>query len=316
MSQPQPAFIPELPVAVIGGAVGDLLLSLTKLPLSGEDIEAEEGERQVGGCAFNVARALRRLQVPVINGMPVGNGPWGQACEAAMRQLGLEIRLRNRQRDNGWCLAMVEPSGERTFITITGCEAQWSRALLAELRLPVRSIIYANGYELVGAGGKALRDWLLVQPADRLRVIDPGPRLAQIDADFIAALDGTCTLLTLNRDEVRLLCGAGDALTCALSFARQHRLTLICRLDRAGAWICPPQGEAQHLPIYPVEVVDTIGAGDAHCGGLLAGLSSGWPLYHAVDLANRVAACVVASTGAAGAPDWPTLQQRFPRSAQ
>jgi sugar/nucleoside kinase (ribokinase family) len=45
---------------------------------------------------------------------------------------------------------------------------------------------------------------------------------------------------------------------------------------------------------------------------VLAGLSAGLPLVQAVDLANRVAACVVASRGAAGAPDWQQLQQRFP----
>ncbi|PYB00548.1 carbohydrate kinase family protein, partial [Serratia marcescens] len=69
-----------------------------------------------------------------------------------------------------------------------------------------------------------------------------------------------------------------------------------------------------HVPAYPVDVVDTIGAGDAHCAGLLAGLSAGWPLPQAVDLANRVAACVVASLGAANPPDWPQLQQRFPQA--
>lgn len=313
MNQRRPAFTPTRPVAVIGGAVGDLLLSLDRLPQSGEDIEAQEGERQIGGCAFNVARALRRLQVSVINGMPVGNGPWGQACAAAMQQLGLEVILRHEQRDNGWCLALVEPDGERTFISITGCEALWSAAQLVQLALTPQTIIYANGYELVGEGGKALRHWLLSLPAQQLRVIDFGPRLAQIDESFIDALDGTHTLLTLNRDEIQLLCGSGDAVTLALRFARQHRLTLICRLDSEGAWICPPEGEAQHLPIYPVEVADSVGAGDAHCGGLLAGLACGWPLYHAVDLANQVAACVVASPGAAGAPDWPALLQRFPR---
>nr|WP_252860734.1 PfkB family carbohydrate kinase [Edwardsiella ictaluri] len=72
------------PVAVIGGAVGDLILNLPRLPLRGEDMEAQEGGRTIGGCAFNVARALCRMEIPVINGMPVGNGPWGALAEQAM----------------------------------------------------------------------------------------------------------------------------------------------------------------------------------------------------------------------------------------
>lgn len=45
------------PVLVIGGAVGDLVMTLPRLPTSGEDIEAQPQARQIGGCAFNVARA-------------------------------------------------------------------------------------------------------------------------------------------------------------------------------------------------------------------------------------------------------------------
>lgn len=304
-------FVALRPVLVIGGAVGDIVLTLPNLPASGEDIEAQPQDRQIGGCAFNVARALRRLDVPVINGIPVGNGEWGSAIEAAMQQLDLPVLLRHGQKDNGWCLALVEPSGERTFITVTGCEAQWNKAQLATLPLTPETIVYANGYEMVGDPGEALRDWLTRLPFDQWRLIDPGPRISQLGEEFFAMLSDSNTLLTLNRDEVTLLCGEGDPVSAAQHYAAAHNITLICRLDRDGAWICDGRNTPQHVPVYPVEVIDTIGAGDAHSAGLLAGLSAGWPLPQAVDLANRVAACVVASVGAAGSPDWLQLQQRF-----
>ncbi|BEN37001.1 TPA: PfkB family carbohydrate kinase [Serratia marcescens] len=302
------------PVLVIGGAVGDLVMTLPRLPTSGEDIEAQPQARQIGGCAFNVARALVRLETPVINGMPVGNGEWGAAAEAAMGELGLEVLLRHGQMDNGWCLALVEPDGERTFITVSGCESQWNKAQLATLPLTEHTLIYASGYELAGESGEALREWLTRMPFDQPRLIDPGPRIAQLSEDFFAMLSDSHTLLTLNRDEVAALCGAGDAVEAAHRYAAAHNLTLICRLDRDGAWICDGRTPPLHVPAYPVDVVDTIGAGDAHCAGLLAGLSAGWPLPQAVDLANRVAACVVASLGAANPPDWQQLQQRFPQA--
>nr|WP_113865330.1 PfkB family carbohydrate kinase [Brenneria salicis]NMN93096.1 sugar/nucleoside kinase (ribokinase family) [Brenneria salicis ATCC 15712 = DSM 30166]RBP65175.1 sugar/nucleoside kinase (ribokinase family) [Brenneria salicis ATCC 15712 = DSM 30166]RLM31678.1 ribokinase [Brenneria salicis ATCC 15712 = DSM 30166] len=304
------AFIPERPIVVIGGACGDMLLALPRLPVSGEDIEGKDLGQQIGGCAFNVARVLFRLNVPIINGMPVGNGSWGKAVEAAMTEMNLPVLLRNTEMDNGWCLALTEPDGERTFIGITGCEAHCSRELLQQLTPPDNAWIYVNGYELFGEGGKALREWILEQPQKKL--VDFGPRLPFIPADFITALSGTDVILTLNRDETRQLCGDGDPVAQALRYAQHSGLTLICRLDKEGAWICPPAGEPTAIAAYKVDVVDTIGAGDAHSGGLLAGLSAGWPLADAVDLANRVAACVVASQGAAGAPDWDTLRRYFP----
>ncbi|CPR14759.1 PfkB family carbohydrate kinase [Brenneria goodwinii] len=305
-------FTPERPVVVVGGACGDMLLALPRLPVSGEDIEGQDLGQQIGGCAFNVARVLHRLNVPIVNGMPVGNGPWGKAVEAAMTEMNLPVLLRNTEMDNGWCLAMTEPDGERTFIGITGCEAHCSREMLQQLAMPDHALLYVNGYELFGEGGRALRQWTLAQTQQKL--IDFGPRLPFIPTEFIQALAGSNAILTLNRDETRLLCGAGESVSQAMLYARRNGLTLICRLDKEGAWICPPDGEPTAVAAYPVQVVDTIGAGDAHSGGLLAGLSANWPLRDAVDLANQVAACVVAGQGAAGAPDWNMLRRYFPHS--
>ena len=178
---------------VIGGAVGDLVMTLPRLPTSGEDIEAQPQARQIGGCAFNVARALVRPETPVINGMPVGNGEWGAAVEAAMGELDLEVLLRHGQMDNGWCPALVEPNGERTFITVSGCESQWNKAQLATLPLTEHTLIYASGYELAGESGEALREWLTRMPFDQPRLIDPGPRIAQLSEDFFAMLSDSHT---------------------------------------------------------------------------------------------------------------------------
>lgn len=301
-------------VVVVGGACGDMLLSVPRMPLSGEDVEARDNGQQIGGCALNVARVLTRLSVPVLNGMPVGNGPWGQAVEATMARLNLPVVMRHPTQDNGWCLALAEPHGERTFISVTGCEANMTPEMLHGLQPADDALIYANGYELFGDGGKALRDWVLVQPQQKL--IDFGPRLPGIPPAFIQSLFGSRSLLTLNRDEARFLLGEGDLIALAQQYAAQSGLTLICRLDKDGAWICPPDSAPQAVAAYRVEVVDSIGAGDAHCGGLLAGLANGWSLADAVDLANRVAACVVAVQGSSQVPDWADLQQRFPSARQ
>ena len=53
------------------------------------------------------------------------------------------------------------------------------------------------------------------------------------------------------------------------------------------------------VPGHPAEhVVDTIGAGDAHAGAVLLGLSRGLSLPDAVALGNRISAAVVQTAGA------------------
>ena len=79
-------FLAVKPILALGSAIVEVTLTQ---------------EQKIGGCAFNVARALKRLQVPVLNGMPVGNGVWGAAIEAEMESLGLQVLLRQRRVDVG-----------------------------------------------------------------------------------------------------------------------------------------------------------------------------------------------------------------------
>lgn len=296
-------------VAVIGAAAGDRVLGIERMPRSGEDIIASDHGWQIGGCGFNVLRALVRLQIPVINGIRVGNGPWGQRIRQALFALGVEPTLVSEIQDNGWCFALTEPDGERTFISIAGCEEEWNSAELATLSIPSNALIYASGYELGCQQGEALQQWLLNHCTMQTLVLDLGPRLAVLSEYFLASLPTNRTILTLNRDETRFLCGEGDLVLQASHYATQHNLTLVVRLDSQGAWLCQPNCSAQFVPAYQVQVADTIGAGDAHTAGLLAGLSQGKTLIDSIDFGNLVAAIVVSQQGPSGAPTLNEINQ-------
>lgn len=292
-----------VPVAVIGAAFGDIIIEMNKLPVSGGDEVASEQSRQIGGCAFNVARALSRMGINIINGIPVGNGPWGDAAKQAMLKEGIEPILFNNSIDNGWCLAIVEPDKERTFITVEGCEQYWSQALLNKLNVEHCSIVYVSGYELVDKESEPLKTWLLGLDDSIKIFVDFGPRLGDIEASFINKLLLKQPVLTVNRDELKVLIGSDSAtISDAEAFSNNKGISFIYRLDEQGAWAIEPNSAPVNIMPYEVDVVDTIAAGDSHCGGVIAGLSSGWSLEDCVRLGNMVAAMVVATQGADGAP--------------
>ena len=91
---------PRRPIVVIGAAFGDIILHLDALPQSGSDVPARDGGRQIGGCAFNVARALSRLELFPVNAIPVGNGDWGQAFPQKMALENLPVHLRHPTHHN------------------------------------------------------------------------------------------------------------------------------------------------------------------------------------------------------------------------
>ena len=123
--------LPELtsrqPVMVVGAAVIDVIADAYALPWRGCDIELKQQSVNVGGCALNIAVALKRLGIEAGNALPLGQGVWAEIIRNRMAKEGVISLIDNAEGDNGWCLALVEPDGERTFMSFSGVENQWNR---------------------------------------------------------------------------------------------------------------------------------------------------------------------------------------------
>jgi ribokinase len=62
------------------------------------------------------------------------------------------------------------------------------------------------------------------------------------------------------------------------------------------------------VPAFPVEAVDTTGAGDVFHGGYLFGLLNGWPLRETITFASALAALACTRIGGrAGIPALPEV---------
>ncbi|MCB2250046.1 ribokinase [Salmonella enterica subsp. diarizonae] len=296
--------IPTKPVVIIGAAFADMIINIDKLPYSGDDISAREGGIQIGGCAFNVARALARLELNPIAAIPVGCGEWGARVEREMRDEGLNVILRHPVYDNGWCLAIVESSKERTFITIEGCEQYWTEDMLENIPLPDNSIIYVSGYELTS---DILCKWILKLSFPHKLFIDFGPKLVDFSRTKIQALLQKKPILTLNRTELNIMTNTlnireDKPLKAAKVLSDKYDIEIICRFDSEGACVFEPGKDIDVIPACKVKVHDTIAAGDSHCAGVIAGMAYDMGLSEATKLGNEVAAIVVSRPGAGGAP--------------
>ncbi|EBQ0073344.1 sugar kinase, partial [Salmonella enterica subsp. enterica serovar Kentucky] len=102
------------PLTVIGAAVIDIIADAWTLPRRGGDIELQQQSVNVGGCALNIAVALKRLGIDASNALPLGQGVWAERIRRRLAKEGLSSVIDAVEGDNGWCLALVEPDGERT----------------------------------------------------------------------------------------------------------------------------------------------------------------------------------------------------------
>ncbi|NOI64686.1 PfkB family carbohydrate kinase [Vibrio sp. 99-8-1] len=292
-------------LCLVGAAVVDIVADVAELPKRGTDVELVEKGVHVGGCALNIAIALKKLGLNSVNALPIGKGKWADVIETAMLEKELSSSLYNHSGDNGWCMALVEPDGERTFLSVSGVENDWSLETLSQLPIEKDAIIYLSGYQLSSSCGDTLVAWLESLPDTVDKFIDFGPRIADISSELFARIMALKPIVSLNRQEAEVL-GMVEPSQFVKQWYKQHACPLILRIDSDGALFADKDATGNVEP-FKTDVVDTIGAGDSHAGGVLAGLASGWDLVDAILLGNAIASYVVSHVGGDCAPNLPEI---------
>jgi sugar/nucleoside kinase (ribokinase family) len=286
-----------------GEAIVDILMRVPALPGRGGDMLAESASVEVGG-GFNIMAAAARQGLPVVYAGGHGTGPWGDKVRAALAAEGIGLlRPPYPDADTGFTVGLVEPDGERTFVTALGAESlrqpdSWDL-------VPVRpgDAVYVSGYGLVPAGsGRVLGAWAAGLPPGVLLFADPGPLVADIPAAVLDPALARCDWWSCNRREAALLTGSDDPAEAARRLIRRTgRAGVIVRSGPDGC-VLATRVSLSHIDAAAVTAVDTTGAGDAHSGVFLAGLAAGLAPGEAARRASAAAALAVTRAGAATSP--------------
>ncbi|MFI0816053.1 PfkB family carbohydrate kinase [Streptomyces sp. NPDC021098] len=294
-------------MVLCGNAIVDLVMRVPALPERGGDVVSTDTTFVTGG-GFNVLAAARRLGLPAVYAGGHGSGPFADRVRADLAREGVEVLLPPMpDTDTGFCVALVDDDGERTFATSLGAEARLTEADAAAVLAALRpgDLVQISGYGLAHPVGGPVLAWLIARlPADTRVFLDPGPLVSEIPDEVLSAALARCDWISCNQREGRLMTGLDDVQgTAAVLAARLGPDTgVIVRADAAGCWLVPPGGEAVHVPGRPVAAVDSNGAGDAHTGAFLALLGSGLVPLDAVRGANAAAAFAVTRHGPATGP--------------
>jgi ribokinase len=143
-----------------------------------------------------------------------------------------------------------------------------------------------------------------------VRALKRSRSLVSVDphADYVrrgdAALEtilGMVDCFLPSREEAQLAYGADRPEEAARSFAAAGPRAVAVKLAAEGSLVYDREAQRMvHVPAIPVKVADVTGAGDAYCGGFMAGmLLTGDPLEAAL-FATVSASYAVESSGALG----------------
>jgi sugar/nucleoside kinase (ribokinase family) len=296
---------------VVGSVVVDVLMYVDRLPDRGGDTLARQVVAGAGG-GFNVLVAAARLGMEAAYGGRTGTGVLGMRARGSLDQAGIPVLLPPDERaDTGVVVGLVEPDGERTFVTAPGTEARLLPEDLRALPLAAGDAVYVSGYDLLyPVSGKSLEGWLPGLAGDLLVAIDPGPLVADIPPRRLELALGRTDLLSLSAREAAALSGLDDPPAAAASLVGRLAAgaLVVVRTGASGCWLAGAGADPLHIPGRPALALDTTGAGDAHVAAFLARLSLGDDPPRAAWVANVAASLTVERAGGATAPSAPELR--------
>jgi sugar/nucleoside kinase (ribokinase family) len=113
--------------------------------------------------------------------------------------------------------------------------------------------------------------------------------------DFREITKSSVDLVFCNEEEARMISGQSDRVKACLTVASWGpQVYMTAGAD--GAYYAEHE-KVQHIPAFPVEAIDTNGAGDLFAGGVLFGLARGYSPLEAGRLGSYAASLVVTQVG-------------------
>jgi sugar/nucleoside kinase (ribokinase family) len=282
----------------------DVVLRVAALPERASDTLAAEQLITTGG-GFNAMSAATRQGLEVVYAGRLGAGPFADVAQASLRGEGVAAPIeRNGTLDTGICVVLVEPDGERSFVSSRGAEDTLRASDLDALDVRSGDVVLVSGYNLMYSGiAEAVLTWLVQLPLDVLVAFDPATRVIDIPAANLESVLARTDWLLCNAREGEALSKRADVNESASLLATMSdRMNVLIRSGATGCVVAPNHRVAVAVDGFPTTVVDTNGAGDVHNGVFLAELASGQSPYDAARWANAAAAIAISRFGPSTGP--------------
>lgn len=281
-------------IAIIGSINADIVINVAEFAAQNETVISEQDYiLSDGGKGANQAAAAAAAGVEVSFIARVGDDELGTRAIANLERAGVNCAFvsKTSHAATGLAAILVNQHGDNIISVAAGANARLTAAdvsaaesviaqadaMIVQLEVPLQAVEAA--IRVARAHGVTV----ILNPA-------PAPKAA---LSFLGDVD----LLIPNESEARYLAALHGAKEVSLEDAARTLLAagarnVVVTLGANGCLLATAEG-LRHISSYPVEAVDTTGAGDVFCAFLTAALIRGATLTVAVDEASAAAALSV-----------------------
>lgn len=291
------------PLAVIGNVNVDLIMGpAAPWPQPGTEVIVDHDELRVGGSAGNTGLAWLALGVPFEIAASIGSDQFGTWLAEGFGDHARDWPV--HEGGTTLTVGITHPDGERTFFTTRGHLPLYGfddvLAVLDGERLAGGIALLCGSFltDRLVAEYDALFDW-----ADRHGIaiaLDTGwPLDGWTQANRIAAKSwlSRCRIALFNEVETTSLAGVSDPTEAAhiLRAGMPEGSIVVVKCGPKGAIAVDTNGNVVSAAAPPVEVVDTIGAGDVFNAGFLAACAAGESLQQSLAAGTSMASLAIST---------------------
>jgi len=276
-------------IAVVGSCNIDLTTFTDQFPKPGETIFGQKFDLGFGGKGANQAVASKLCGADVFMVARVGSDLFGPATIENFKKLGIDA-THVRQvpgLSSGVAPIFVDPHGQNRILVVKGANDALKPAdvdkaaealkacdcIVLQFEIPLETVYYTIAF----ARKNGIRS-----------ILNPAPG-QPVDMEALNGLD----YFVPNESEAETITGmpvrnVEDAKKCAQKLLAGGIRRVIITLGSQGSLLAGREG-MEHLPAFPVNSVDSTGAGDAFIGSFAVFLGEGLPEQEAVRRANLYA---------------------------
>jgi len=307
-------------IVLLGDINIDLVLDIPAYPTEGGEAIATGQTVAIGGSATNTAIALARAGHECRLIGRVGQDAWGPQALSELELAGVSTRWIGQDASEPTQLNVVAVSAtaERTMFAYRGANARLSADEIDEAAFTDAALFHLSGYALLqaeqaGAARRAIDiavqhgipvtldipSGVVLALARQVRTLLPKlDTILLADSDLLGLLDRS---ESLDRDDL-----IADLLQQGVKRVAIKGCGVASLLQRLDA--------KDSAPWFSVDVIDTVGAGDAFAAGHIHGRITGLCGADCCRLANAFGAIAVTRKGAGQAmPEWGEVLSLFAR---
>ena len=267
------------------------------------NLASYDTKRSCGGSAANTLIAIAQFGGQAFYSCKVADDEPGKFYTQDLIDCGVATNLENHEPEagvTGKCLVFVTPDADRTMNTFLGISGEFSDAELVPEAIENATYTYIEGYLVSGESSKqaAIKAKEIAQAA--------GNKVAFTLADFnmvkffksglLEIIGSGVDFLFANEGEALLMADTEDFDT-AIAYLKTLAKGFAVTRGAKGSVVFDGEQLIEIEP-FPVQAIDTVGAGDMYAGAFLYGITNGMDYAQAGKLASLASSKIVTVLGA------------------